>query len=295
MRLSRRIANLGYGIFYHDDTPQDRINACMVSAKRQAGKIVESPCLIADNVYDLSDSAIKDQFNVVSDFPLCVAPYDSLFVEYSLRETSEYLLQVGVLMETYARDSEMARMQSSVLSDGFEYHWIRYEHVWVVNKHSSGKPFFTGFTACSYIAKDGHIVRCGDNAYLPKERQHGTFCLILPVYLALSLCNAKNVSMNPIATNGHCEGAKIKGKEPTIRYHVLEIDGIKRTLETEGDMANVGLKRALHLCRGHFAFYGENNKLFGKHSGLIWRPQHVRGSAKQGVVVKDYSIAAPKT
>lgn len=48
------------------------------------------------------------------------------------------------------------------------------------------------------------------------------------------------------------------------------------------------------FCRGHFSTYTEDRPLFGKVSGTFWVPSHVRGSAKQGVVVSDYNVKAPK-
>jgi hypothetical protein len=56
--------------------------------------------------------------------------------------------------------------------------------------------------------------------------------------------------------------------------------------------ASVGSRKALHVCRGHFAHYRERG-LFGKYKGTFWRPQHLRGSAEQGMQAKDYRITLP--
>ncbi|WP_321392223.1 hypothetical protein [uncultured Desulfuromusa sp.] len=49
----------------------------------------------------------------------------------------------------------------------------------------------------------------------------------------------------------------------------------------------------LHLCRGHFKTYSENNPLFGKYSGrYYWHPQ-IRGNKEKGLVTKDY-VASPQ-
>lgn len=65
---------------------------------------------------------------------------------------------------------------------------------------------------------------------------------------------------------------------------------MKKVLRTEGQSETTGLKRALHICRGHFAHYGDDKPLFGKYTGTFWRPMHARGKVEQGVVVKDYKI-----
>lgn len=52
------------------------------------------------------------------------------------------------------------------------------------------------------------------------------------------------------------------------------------------------MKKALHICRGHFKHYGRDGKglLFGKHKATVWIPMHVRGDIEEGAVVKDHSV-----
>jgi hypothetical protein len=46
----------------------------------------------------------------------------------------------------------------------------------------------------------------------------------------------------------------------------------------------------VHLCRGHFKTYTDDNPLFGKHVGkYYWQPS-IRGKNKKGIVAKDYSL-----
>lgn len=77
---------------------------------------------------------------------------------------------------------------------------------------------------------------------------------------------------------------------PTVTYHILDVEPMKKVLHTEGQAEQQGLKRAIHICRGHFAHYEEGKGLFGKYHGTYWRTQHVRGSAEQGTRIKDYRI-----
>ena len=67
-----------------------------------------------------------------------------------------------------------------------------------------------------------------------------------------------------------------------------------RILDTEGGIGRGGgLKQALHICRGHFKDYRDGRGLFGKHKGLYWWEQNVRGSIEQGVHIKDYRVRTP--
>lgn len=69
---------------------------------------------------------------------------------------------------------------------------------------------------------------------------------------------------------------------------------MKKILNSEGKAQETGLKKALHICRGHFATYGDDAPLFGKHVGTFWKRMHIRGVAKEGMVAKDYKIGEVK-
>jgi hypothetical protein len=129
--------------------------------------------------------------------------------------------------------------------------------------------------------------------------------------LTLSFLHCKNVDMKTIEEPGSAERStpshrkarkKPRQKQtalrdqhaipprPTITYHVLDVEPMKQVLRTEGQVEHQGLKRAMHICRGHFAHYEEGKGLFGKYHGTYWREQHVRGSVEQGARIKDYRI-----
>ncbi len=81
-----------------------------------------------------------------------------------------------------------------------------------------------------------------------------------------------------------------RNKSPKITYHTLSISNtlVKREgSESTGD----GAEKAKHVCRGNFAHYTEEKKLFGKYTGAFWRPMHVKGNAKHGIVGKEYELA----
>jgi len=116
------------------------------------------------------------------------------------------------------------------------------------------------------------------------------FCL--SVYFACSLLSCKNVSISPIAQDRPAKRAKNRHTNGT-RWHTLTIGGIRAILEGEGQSATGGIKRALHICRGHFGNYTEGRGLFGKYHGRFWIPAHVRGTASEGRVEKEYKVLAP--
>lgn len=118
--------------------------------------------------------------------------------------------------------------------------------------------------------------------------------MMFPVYLAISFMHCKNVERREEAPPPKLSKKwEKKHGRPLVRYHVLDIDPMRKVLSSEGGVETNGLKKALHICRGHFATYTEDKPLFGRVTGTFWKPQHVRGSAKNGVVVKDYNVKAP--
>lgn len=124
--------------------------------------------------------------------------------------------------------------------------------------------------------------------------QEGTYLVYYPTLLALSFLHCKNVTVE--TEEPQAKLSKVfqrKHGRPLIKYHVLNIEPMKTVLKTEGRAETVGLKRALHIVRGHFADYTEKG-LFGRHRGIYWFDQHARGSAEEGVVLKDYRVDQPR-
>jgi hypothetical protein len=111
-----------------------------------------------------------------------------------------------------------------------------------------------------------------------------------PLLLAVSFMHCKNVALERVEPPAKLDRLHRKycGR-PLVRYHTITIDPMRHVLRRDGGSDTVGLKRALHICRGHFATYDER-PLFGRVTGTFWREAHVRGSAASGVVRKDYRV-----
>jgi hypothetical protein len=116
-----------------------------------------------------------------------------------------------------------------------------------------------------------------------------------PGLLALSFLHCKNVTaIKQTPPKKLSKATQKRHGKPLVRYHTLEIEPMKQVLKHEGQVEKTGLKKALHICRGHFAHYSEEKPLFGRIAGTVWRPSHVRGSLDEGVVGKDYRVKEPK-
>lgn len=108
--------------------------------------------------------------------------------------------------------------------------------------------------------------------------------------LALSFIHCKNTTLLTNTPPPRLQEARVKkGKRPLVTYKTLDIRPVKRILETEGRLNQVGFKQSLHICRGHFKDYTERG-LFGKYYGIYWWDSQVRGDIKEGQTLKDYRV-----
>lgn len=146
-----------------------------------------------------------------------------------------------------------------------------------------GKPILS-----ARIITAAHTPGLGESAQIEAA---GSACMGLA--FAISLAHCKNVSFvdSPVPEKVRLKRER-RGLPPKVTYKTLVIESAKRTLRGEGGSGEVGLRRALHICRGHFRSYSETAKLFGRVAGTFWVPQHVRGDVTAGEVVKNYRVAA---
>jgi hypothetical protein len=113
--------------------------------------------------------------------------------------------------------------------------------------------------------------------------------------VALNLLSFKNVTHVPSPLEMRPQPKWIKRQKlPTLSYHILDLLPFKKTMQKSGcDSPGLGLAKALHMCRAHTATYTPERPLFGKYTGTYLIPPHLRGSAKHGIVDKDYRIKIP--
>jgi hypothetical protein len=116
----------------------------------------------------------------------------------------------------------------------------------------------------------------------------------VPFLMALSFCNCRNVRLVESKVSAKRQRRDRNQGRPVLeRFYTLEIRGIGESIQHAMlGQAQGSLKRALHICMGHFKKYGiEGRKpLFGEHAGRFYFPSHLRGAASSGVVHKDYKV-----
>lgn len=111
----------------------------------------------------------------------------------------------------------------------------------------------------------------------------------------LMILGCKNVSLKACDNEPKQarRAAKRHGGTPdSYRYHTLVVRPPGAKSDSPGQ--DIGIMPR-HVCRGHFAEYGPEfgkGLLFGKYAGRFFIPPHLKGDKKNGVVEKDYMVAA---
>lgn len=263
----------------------------------EVGKTLQRACakaqvVIADNVavyvqsiakfvatdYSAEKIAILD----MKDVPNALPPFDTLFIEWvpaGEDERSDVLI-AGVLFQIATN--------AQVTQNGWnpDHKHIAAMHVYC---NKAGQVIYDGNYAKFECDKNGTMLP--DSMTRVEGAEFYDIPLAVP-QMAISFMHCKNVvQYDATDTEGPSDKWRRRQRAPVIRYHVLDINPMKEVLRTEGGVETNGLKKALHICRGHFATYTAEKPLFGNFVGTVWKPAHVRGDIKQGAVVKDYSVS----
>ncbi len=275
----------------------------------------------------------KDEWVIQDDFPNCAPPFDFAFYEMRgvskmkingvVHERHDVQnLRYGMLVEAHeGKDYQPAYLMllrkaigtddapDAMLAAVKAARWMCFAGAYVTNgarvvkthlwfwcvghdgkviPGENGSPYLMGITnqLRAFLASTD-----SDIHFAASQFNAGLFH---PYLLATSFMHCKNVVRIENTPPAKASARRIKeGRPALVSYYTLQIEPMREVLKREGGVETNGLKRALHICRGHFATYDEK-PLFGRVKGTFWIPQHTRGSARQGIVAKDYSVDMPR-
>lgn len=281
------------------------------------GLLGNAQLVVADNVGRYLETFKKGEYVDVSDFPIVIPPFEYTFVETKFsNKWREGVGQEGGVLLTLGEP----RLPSGEISEEVRSWFMRPEV-----KHFLNAILFTTFrgtrplvlsNALFPIDESGGVVPFDGSGKIKHAfrwlnplrdvagnelrgaellRSHSSILgdTIYPALMAISFMHCRNVTVKketpPLPLSKKHER---RTGRPLLRYHVIQIDHMKQVLEREGHASTEGLRKALHICRGHFKHYGRDGKglLFGKHAATVWVPMHTRGNLEEGAVVKDYDV-----
>lgn len=271
----------------------------------------DSQLVVADNV---SEYYAKTRLTVdpeASDFPNVMLPFDLTFVDmkaYGYRELGS-IDELGVLLkmtEPQSTPPSFLTKHPELVAPEVKAHlvavcFLGYKDGTLDMPVTTFLPVGEDYRVIDNSDKAGMRFYFKPNRTFPglSEDVAYNFCLsvlsaAMPrALLTISLMHCRNVKvLTEIPPPKLSKKHEKKSGRPLIKYRVLQIDHMKQVLEREGHASTEGLKKALHICRGHFKHYGRDGKglLFGKHTATVWVPMHTRGDLEEGVVVKDYNV-----
>jgi hypothetical protein len=228
-----------------------------------------------------------------SDYPNVMPPFDNYFVEWvmpvaDVRQAGRWHGVHIVRIEGPAADS-----RGSVL--------LRCE-LFVSDGERNDSCVFGPAIACEIqVAKDGtcldaRIVEAvnGEDDQETEVFRRAFVNMMQPAFLTTSFMHCRNSWVNKVTPPPKlAKASRRRHGVPLVSFRTINIEPMRRVLRSEGRAHETGIKKALHICRGHFRTYTAEKPLFGKVSGTIFVPMHARGSAQEGIVVQSYKVDAP--
>jgi len=293
------------------------------------GFISSSQKFIFDNVANFYAEHEQSEWDIEEDIPNCAPPFQSFFVEWNEPESlmingkrvdaggpsqcgifvfSVDLNKTGIggLSEFMAAfsgspGSSMIDVEGRLrMAVNKNPRWVLCCDLFMTSPRQPlcGHPLWMGIHHFIFVSESGQILDdlIGGVSSESVRALHGKSVLMSPIVvlgLGLSFCHCKNVSTREEEISKGDKWHRRTGS-PKFTFKTLDINPMKKVLRNEGLSESTGIRKALHICRGHFARYTEESPLFGRYSGTFWRPDHVRGSAEHGAVDKDYRVNSVK-
>jgi len=272
--------------------PRYRENAWADMAKRTHDLIMspELPVLLIDNVAEYYYSSEQEYWDLRDDFPNLAPPYPAFWCEHRMIKTIHSKqcgdTDVSALVPrgrigTLIHGLDPADCKGEGIPT--EARWILWCELFI--DYGDRDVSATGPHGSVFLCVDaeGKIIQrpwmqsLATDADAEIMKSYMTW--FNPVFLAMSFLHCRNVTVvdNSVPAPLAKKYRARSGIAP-CRYKTLVIEPLKQILRREGRSDQVGVQKALHICRGHFRDYREGRGLFGKYHQLVWMPSIVRGT-----------------
>ena len=251
----------------------------------------DMPVILANNVAEYFETLGETKhWDLMKDFPNLAPQFPTYWIEYHWQIKSLHAslrrARIGVLV-TGLNPTKAPPEVREHIPDGTR---------WILGCDIYAEHDMPGKSAYRQIPM-GRVVfwvgETGDQVAPPKSQfmdlgadpdlsAAGVFIFVIPALLTICFLHCKNVK---VVENKVDPALARKQREklgfPPTKYKTLVIEPLKEILRTQGGAHETGLKKAMHICRGHFADYTGGKGLFGKYHGKFWIPSTVRGSKRK--------------
>jgi hypothetical protein len=238
-------------------------------------------------------------------------PFDDVFLEFAVgphSTISGVTTTYGCLVSHSRHDPEVRGVVADLMNvfvDGPEIHGevaatLSVELSITINEKTilpAGEVILSLDDRGQIMGKPAVSVYEDDSLSQGQQNEISDRCLLVAMaaLTAFKFLNCKGIPFAEISLPTQMNRERRKaGMKPFLRHHTIIIEPFSPTKRTGPHIDSDGVRRAMHRCRGHFATYSDS--FMGRKLDepmTLWRPAHVRGSAKQGVVVSDYNVKAP--
>jgi hypothetical protein len=250
----------------------------------------------------------QEHWDLTKDFPNLAPPFQTFFMEYTIPQY--------ILYETGQSENKLSGMRVGILAVSEEYSDEEKSHCkspnlrWKLNliiwaKPPGGETKLFPVAIILIVDSLGKLVPVHDEnnvVLMPvffdiPDEELDTWKSMARIYcdpalLAICFMHCKNVQR--VEHDPHKKATQKRNRHSCrVKHYTLQIDPMRKILETEGGINENGLKKALHICRGHFKDFSQGKGLFGKYKGVYWWADQTRGSIQNGIVNKDYEVTSP--
>ena len=261
------------------------------------------PVIVADEVEHFCRDALDSPVSMADAVATMAPPFDRFWIEFQgVPNSFDDAYSWGVLVTSH-QDIPVAP------DDSEAPRWLMEFTVFVEKRKE--KPSGPLIYFRLGLGDDGTWFRHDDGSHywhsrlptfeppIPRESgdNFGDFMndLLFPALMTISFMHCRNVTVEPFDPPAKLSKKFLRRTgRPLTRYHILEIDPMRKELESNG-AAHGQFRTSLHIARGHFKVFTDDAPLFGQHVGTYWWAPQVRGKTEHGITVKDYRVNAPGT
>lgn len=271
--------------------PPDKEQIWADMARRTHDLLMEPqmPVLVIDNVADYFFTSEQEYWDLTCDFPNLAPPFPVFWAEHRLIKTihskecgdtdlSHWVPRgrIGMLIHGLEPDQCTGDIPANA-------RWILWCELFIdygmrgITATGPHGPVFLAIDAQGRLIDRPWMQSLSDPADAEIMKNYMTW--FNPALLAVSFLHCKNVTLIDNRVDAPL-AKKWKARHGILpcAYKTLVIEPLRQILGHQGRAGEIGLQRALHICRGHFKDYREGRGLFGKYHQLVWQPAIVRGS-----------------
>jgi hypothetical protein len=186
--------------------------------------------------------------------------------------------------------------------------WDNIRWTWTIDMFQEHNGTIFGPFACTCAALNewGELIDVAYEAKIPSDDDMlqktsiAPFSIFMHTLNFMQCANIQTEYIEPSEKLSRKHRKKGHIQKNLLGYHVLRIAAKGPATKTKSakDGQSAGNLVAFHPVRGEFHHYGDccpgrhapKGLLFGKHTGRVWVPGHVRGNPDRGTITRDFEI-----